>query len=281
MKDYYKILGVDRNAPDDEIKQAYRKLAKKYHPDVNPNDKTAELKFKEISEAFDAIKSGEADTQNVFGQNGGGFHQQNTQRSGRFHDVFEDMFMNDFGNFFGNRRRQFYNESYSIEIPLTLEEVFTGVEKELNLKLPNGNTKKVKIIIPKSVNNGHRITIKGQGSQENTQLPPGDIIATCRIIDHPYFKRHVNNLLAEIQISVFEMILGSEKIISTIDGSKINVKIPAGTNDGDMLRISGKGLEAHHGVRRGDLIITVKSIMPKITSEEDINLVRQLHQKYS
>ena len=279
MKDYYKILGVNRNASDDEIKKAYRKLAKQYHPDANPNDKSAEVKFKEIGEAFEAIKNGEAAQQNSFNQ--GGFYQQSRSRGGRFHDVFEDMFMNDFDNFFGSRARRHFNENYSVVLTLTLEEVFTGVEKDLNLRLPDGQTKKVKINIPRSINDGHKILVKGQGASSNTQIPPGDIVITCKVTNHAYFKRHVNNLLAEIEISVFDMILGAEKTISTIDGSKINLKIPAGSSDGSMLRVAGKGMHAHHGAKRGDLIVTVKSIIPKITSAEDINLVRQLHQKYS
>lgn len=282
MKDYYKTLGVEKTSSDEDIKLAYRKLAKQYHPDINPNDKSIEAKFKEINEAYDILRDKSKRKEYDMGgrqPNMGG--QYRPYRRNDFSDVFADIFGNgEFDQFFGGRARQHYNENYSIEVGVTLEEVLDGVIKILTLKLPNGVTTEVQITIPKGVSNGHKIILKGKGANNNPQIAAGDLIVICRLLKHDKFERHGVHLIHETEVNILDLLTGTEQEITTLDGTKISLKIPKGTEHGKTFRVPEKGLCVYNGTKRGDLHVVVKSKMANL-SEDDINLIKQIKVKYS
>lgn len=284
MKDYYKILGVAKTASENEIKKAYRALAKQYHPDTNPNDKAIEDKFKEINEAYEILSDkNKKQEYDMGGMNNMG-SQYRSYRRGDFSDIFADIFgNNEFDQFFGNfgtRKHYHFNENYTIEVGITLEEVFNGVTKKLKIKLPNGAVSDVEIAIPRGVSHGHKLVLKGRGGQSNTQIAPGDLIIICKILNHPTFERRGPHLVRELDVNVLDLLVGVEKEINTIDGAKINLKIPKGTQHGKIFRVSKKGLFVYNGNSRGDMHVVVKSKMLNL-SDQDLDIIKSMSVKYS
>ena len=287
MKNYYDILGVTKNSNEDDIKKAYRKLAKQYHPDSN-TDASAETKFKEINEAYEVLKDKNKRKQYDMGGLGTGSQTHHTYRGGSFSDVFADIFGdrefdNFFGGFrggFGNRQRSYFNENYSIELGITLEEVLSGVKKTLKIKLPDGETTDIEVTIPKGVSNGHKLVLKNKGARTNTQLPPGDLIIICRILKHNIFEQHSVHLSCELPVSVLDLLTGTEQELNTLDGSKIKLKIPKGTSHGKILRIPEKGLPLYNSNKYGDLHVVITSKMVNL-SDDDVGTLRAMSKKYS
>jgi len=284
MMDYYKILGVEKNSSNDEIKKAYRKLAKQYHPDINPNDKTIENKFKEINQAYETLS--DKNKRRIYDHGGQDQKQYHPYENGyskhAFNDVFNDIFgPHEFNQFFGGRQRFHHNENYTAEIPITLEEVYTGVEREITLKLPSGEIRKINVKVPQGISGGHKIVFKQQGGHSNTQLPAGDLIIICRIIPHAVFNRRGANLIMELPVNIFGLMIGTDQEITTIDGSKLNVKIPAGMGIDQTMRVSGKGLCSYSGNKRGYLLIIIKAKIPAITSKDDLAILSEMRAKYS
>lgn len=279
--DYYKILGVEKTASNAEIKNAYKRLVKQYHPDLNPNNADKEAKFKQINAAYETLSDPEKRRQYDNPYQNSNTYYTNYGR-GNFNDIFRDIFgQNDFDQFFGVRPRFHHNVNYTIEIHLTLEEVFSGVERNVTVKLPSGEIKKVKVNVPKGISNGHKIILRQQGGNTNTQIPPGDLIIICKIKPHAVFNRHNNNLVMELPVNVFGLIAGDEREITTIDGSKVNIKIPAGTNVDKTMRVPNKGLPAFNDTIRGDLLVVIKAYIPKVTNIDDLNTISKLRKKYS
>ena len=286
-KDYYAILGVHRNATPDDIRKAYRTLAKQFHPDVN-NSPDAEDKYKEINEAYEVLK--DPDKRQKYDRLGA--HWRNGQNftpphdwgnfgrtgSGSFSDGddFSDFFRSIFGNVnhskgFGNFQDIFSGQGFhqsgsnntEADLTLTLEQVFKGGEISMSF---NGQTLHVRL--PKGITDGSRIKLSGKSHFG------GDIFLNIHIAPHQVFSFDGSDLIREVSIPVFDAVLGKDILVQTLDGS-VTVKLPAGLQDGQKLRIKGKGLPNRNG-SRGDLFVRVKIQIPKSLSPQQKNLWLQL-----
>ncbi|NLB55912.1 MAG: DnaJ domain-containing protein [Lentisphaerae bacterium] len=308
-KDYYEILGVKRNATDDEIKKAYRKQARKYHPDVNKAP-DAEAKFKEVSEAnevlSDAKKRKRYDTLGANWKDGQNFtpppgwenmnfgYQDRRRSSGstsfEFGDQFSDFFKTFFGGFGGFEQASPFGQSfhqparghdYETEITITLEEACRGVTKTITLQQPRpdaGQTKKIltyDIKIPAGITNGSKLRLAGQGGSGTSGAPAGDLRITINIRPHPVFSVDGHNLHATLSITPWEAVLGATVPFQTFDGTA-SLKIPAGTQADQKIRLPKKGLPKRTGKERGDLIITVKIVTPKRITQKEQELFEEL-----
>lgn len=279
--DPYQILGLNKSASLEDIKKAYRRLAKKYHPDLNPGNKEAEKKFKDISHAFDLIgtqeakkkfDSGETDEQkqkqyDEFMKGQGGFGRKKGPRySSAFDDEFtEDIFENFFGSMGGKKTARHRDEQYQMSI--TVREAVIGAEKIITL--PSGRTLQVKI--PAGIEEGKKLKFAEMG--ENAL----DVYVEILIDEDPNFKREGKDLITELPISFFEALTGAEITLHTFEGDVI-LKVPSGVSTDSKLRIKNKGLG--RGDSRGNLIVVLKVIMPKEVSPELKSAMNQLKEKF-
>lgn len=300
FKDYYKILGIDKSASTDDIKKAYRKLAKKYHPDKNPDDKTAEAKFKEVSEAYEVLKDPEKRKKyDTLGANwkqyqhtgGSGedwfknFNQQggNYQFSGSFNDLFGNVggFSDFFESFFGGGRRSnragsFTSTSqkgsdYEAVLNISLEEAHKGTEKQFTV---DGRTLKVKIT--PGMESGKKLRLKNQGGEGVGGGEKGDLYLKIKIEKHPLIERKGDDLYYNLDVDLYTSILGGKKEITTLDGKRININIPKGTDNSSLLKIKGMGMNKSVNGTRGDLFVRIIIQIPKNLSEEERKLFEKL-----
>lgn len=286
-KDYYQILGVPKSASDEEIRKAFKKLARKYHPDVNPGDKKAEDKFKEFSEAYDTLSNPEKRKKydafgNVYfeGFPGGGRSYTYTSTSDPFGGVNDStqFDLGDlFGDFFGggvrkkprdgfsypssaNKPRQ--GRDLSVSLDLDLLESIQGCEKQIRLN--NGVTFKVKI--PPGVAEGSRIRLAGKGEPGYHGGDGGDVYIEPKIRPHPYFKRDGNDLLVEVPITVSEALNGAKIKVPTVDGF-VQLIIPPKSQSGQKLRLKGKGIENVKTKLKGDQYVVLQIKIPDALDE--------------
>ena len=302
FKDYYKILGIDKSASAEDIKITYRKLAKKYHPDKNPNDKSAEEKFKEVSEAYEVLKDPEkrkkydtlGSNWKQYQESGGpnedwfrNFNQSgqggNYQFSGNFSDVFGNVggFSDFFESFFGGGGRTkgsrgFANvpqkgNDYEASLTISLEEAHKGVEKQFAI---NGKTLKVKIT--PGIEEGKKLRLKNQGGEGNTGGEKGDLILNIKFEKHPYFERKENDLYYDLNVDLYTAILGGKKELTTLDGKRINIVIPKETENGKILKVKGMGMNKQGRSDRGDLFVRINISIPKNLTDEEIKLFEKL-----
>lgn len=297
-KDYYKILGVDKNASQDEIKKAYRKLAKKYHPDANPGDKKAEERFKEISEAYEVL--GDKDKRKKYDQFGTMYFQNgmnfDPSRFGNFefrrsHNGFSDffnMFFGDYGidlnDIFGmGGRFKGFNTGFSgthvmrgddieAEMVITPEEGIEGVEKTFTIRTINGS-KTLSVKIPRGIPEGGKIKLAGQGNPGIGGGPNGDLYIVIKFKEGKY-KLEGNNLIKRTEIYPWTAALGGEVKIEAPDGM-IQVKIPAGIQTDQKIRIPKQGY-GKTKESRGDLYILVKIVNPRYLTAEQRSLYEKL-----
>lgn len=302
-KDYYSILGVDKNASLDDIKKAYRKLAKKYHPDANPGNKEAEEKFKDINEAYEVLSDPEKKRKyDAFGngydfKNGYDFDPSqfgfgNNWRyefrtfGGRDHsDFFNMIFGNngfDFEELFrpSNRTKRGINYAYDgedieTEIEITPEEGFMGVEKRIMLRRKDGE-KTITFKIPRGVKNNEKIRLQGQGEPGANGGRNGDLYLIVNIKSDGRFLLEGNDLITNMDIMPWDAALGGEATVDTLDG-KIRVKIPEGIQTDSKIRVAGKGYIDRNG-RRGDLYIKVRIMNPAFITHEMKELYEKLRQ---
>ncbi len=282
---YYDILGVQKDASDAEIKAAYRKLAREHHPDRNPGDKQAETRFKEIQEAFavlsDKKKRAKYDRFGSVGPDmpdgwngqqggipfGGGFGQATDIDPSQLDEIlgrFGGMggFADAFGSRSGKRGRRTEPREPSIhEIAIPFETAVLGGKLSLSI-----NERSIDVKIPAGVDEGQTLRLAGQGPGG------GDIHLKLHIDAHPYFRREGNDLLLTAPISVAEAILGAKIDVPTLDGSKLTVKIPAGTSSGARLRLKGKG------VKGGPQYVELKIVVPAAPDEQSRKLIEQFAQ---
>jgi DnaJ-class molecular chaperone len=286
-KDYYDILGVDEDAGQSEIKKAYRSLARKHHPDRNPDDDRAEERFKEIQEAYSVLSDEDQRRQydqrrkfgGGFGANGG-FRPGQAGQGGRevrfergnlddmfgggggLGDVFESFFSGQQRSRpqdpFQQQRRQQAARGQDIETSLRLsfDEALQGGRRQV--RLPNGET--VRLKVPKGVRDGYKVRLRGRG-QAGPRGQAGDLYVTFRVGDHPRFRRKGDDIYLTERVSAFDAILGCTRRIPTPYGQKIKLNIPAGTQPGEKLRLKGQGVQLEDG--NGDLYVEIDVHIPE------------------
>lgn len=301
--DYYKILGVDKNASAEDIKKAYRKLARKLHPDLNPNDKEAHRKFQELNEANEVLsdpdkrakydkygenwKQGEEyekaqqqwNNQQQWGQQQwGGSGGRTFYTEGDFSDAdFSDFFHSMFGGGFSHRstksgsRQRFKGSDYRAELHLTLRQAFHTHQQTLTI-----NGKNVRITIPAGVANGQKIKLAGYGEPGMGDGPAGDLYITFIIEEDKVFKRLGDDLYTEVSVDLYTAVLGGDVMINTLDG-QVKMSIKQGTQPGTKLRLKGKGFPVYKKEGSfGDLYVTLKVELPENLSEREKELFTQL-----
>jgi len=287
--DYYNILGVDNRATDNEIKNAYRKLARKYHPDLNPNDKEAEKKFKEINEANEVLSSSEnrkkydkygkdwkhADEiekakrqqqqhRNVQQEASGGFSE------GDYSDFFESMFGGGSSRVRGGHVK-FRGQDYNAELHLDLKDVYVTHKRTLTV-----NGQNIRLTIPAGVKNGQVIKIKGHGGEGLNGGPKGDLHIRFLIEKHTKFKLDNNNLYTTVNLDLYNAILGGDITLDTFDG-KVKLKVKPETQNGTKVKLKGKGFPIYKKEGEfGDLYITYQIIIPTNLTKKEKELYTEL-----
>ncbi len=284
--DYYSTLGVGRNASDDEIKKAYRKLAMKHHPDRGGDEAT----FKKISEAYDILSDPKKKEIVDLGgdpnqQGGGAWGNSFNQGPFEFHfgggnPGMDDIFSRfGFGGGFGQRPMR-KNRSLNINIDITLEEVLTGKELNAEITIPGSNKKKmINISIPAGIESGQQIRYEGMGDDQIRDLRPGDLIVNINVMPHHKFRREHNNILVEETIDVWSAILGSHLEIKTLDGKNLTVIIPPGTQPNTVLSCRGEGLPVIRTRARGNLLVNIKVEIPRNLSQTVMEKLKSLKQE--
>ncbi|MDI5894543.1 J domain-containing protein [Flavobacterium algoritolerans] len=289
--DYYKILEVDKKATEAEIKKAYRKLARKYHPDLNPNDKEAERKFKEINEANEVLSHAENRKKyDDYGENWQhaeefekSKQQQQYHRGGQqdgfggfsgggdFSDFFESMFGGRSSGSGGRRSAQFKGQDFNAELHLDLKDVYTTHKRTLTI-----NGKNIRITIPAGVENGQQIKISGLGGEGAGGGPKGDLYITFTIENHTNFKLDKHNLYSTVPLDLYTAILGGDITADTFDG-KVKLTVKPGTQNGTKVKLKGKGFPVYKKEGEfGDLYITYQVQIPTNITEKEKELFTEL-----
>ncbi|MBL7735862.1 MAG: J domain-containing protein [Chitinophagaceae bacterium] len=274
--DYYKILELDKNATQEDIKKAYRRLARKHHPDLNPNDKDAHKKFQQINEANEVLsdpekrkkydqygkdwqhaehfeKAGGARSHGggAAGSHGGFGGTHNTGAENEFGGQFSDFFESLFGHSGAGSQARFRGQDYHTELRLQLQEVYHTHQQVFTI---NGNN--IRITVPAGVENGQSIKLKGHGGKGVNGGPAGDLYITFIIADHPVFKRSGNDLHASLKLPLYTAILGGEVTLDTFSG-KIKLKVSPETQNGTKVRLKEKGFPVYKKEGEfGDLYIS-------------------------
>ena len=286
-KDYYKILDIERNAPEAEIKKAYRRLARKYHPDVS-KEKDAEQKFKEIGEAYEVLKdpqkrqsydqlganwkAGEQfrpppgwDQSGFggFGNQSGGFHD-----ASGFSDFFENMFGGGFSQSSGRHAFRQAGQDQTASVNVSISDAFHGAQK--TIRLNNGKSLQVKI--PKGITTGKKIRLSGQGSPGINGGPNGDLYLEVNVNDDANFQLQGKDIHINVNISPWEAALGEKVTVKTLNG-QVELKIPAGSQSGRKMRLSGKGLP---GSPAGDLYVKLNIVVPPAKTSEEKEFYEQM-----
>ncbi len=283
MRDYYEILGVNRNATPQEIKKAYRKLAVRYHPDKNPGDKTAEEKFKEASNAYSVLSDAEKrrvyDTRGHAGVHGMGFEGYATMDDIFAHLNLDDIFgragLGGFGDAFGDvfgpqRHPPQYARGRDLRMNLTISfaDAILGSQKEVSVQGKN-----ITLKIPAGIKGGQTLRIRGQG-QAISLGEAGDLLVTISVHPHPTLIRDGQDLVTDARVSMTTAALGGTVRVQTLTG-EVELKVPAGTQPGQQLRLRGQGVADASG-RRGDLRVRLVVEIPKSLSRKQRNLLKEL-----
>jgi len=312
-KDYYQILGVNKSASPEEIKKAYRKLAMKYHPDRNKGNKGAETKFKEISEAYAVLSEPEKRKQyDMFGAEG--FQQKFTQedifRGFDFSDIFKefgfghlggrsrgggtgifenlfsgatagsgyrgkpDSFSSFFGGF-GGGARAVKGQDIIYELPVHLEDIAQTSQKTISYPI-GGKQQQVKVKIPAGIADGKKLRLSGMGQPGPEGGTPGGLYIKVKVLDHPLFKRDGDDLHLTREIAFSEAALGTNIEVPTIDGKRLNLKIPAGSQSGSKMRLKGRGLPGMGGGGSGDAYVKIQVAVPRKPTKKQREFIEKL-----
>jgi molecular chaperone DnaJ len=326
-KDYYSILGVSRSATDKDIKATYRRLARQYHPDVNPGNKAAEQRFKEINQAYEVLSDPEkrkkydqygeqwqyadqyAEAARQQQQSSGGFRYAQQPGGGQTYSFEEGDLESIFGDLLGGRTSGFgrrgsrsrRGQDLESQIELTLEEAFSGTMRNISLQsavpcaacrgtgriqgLPCSvcrgagtvpQVKRLEVKIPAGVGDGSRVRIAGKGEPGVSGGTPGDLYLVVSLQKHHLFERKDNDLYVKVSVPLTTLVLGGEVQVPTLRGSKLALKIPAETQNEKIFRLAGQGMPMLGSNARGDLLVTVKVVLPKSLSAEEKSLFSRL-----
>lgn len=279
--DYYKILGLDQSASAEDIKKAYRKLARKYHPDLNPNDESAKKRFQEINEANEVLSDPEKrkkyDKYGKDWKNADAFEQAGSARAGEryyqggdFSETFSgDGFSDFFEHLFGGARQgrhgqvKFKGQDFNASLQLTLREAFETHQRTLEV-----NGKKIRLTLHAGVEDGQTIKIKGHGGPGVNGGPSGDLYLTFQLLPDPIFKREGNHLYKTEKIDLYTAVLGGDITVYTFNG-KVKLKVKPGTQNGTKVKLKGKGFPVYKREGEyGDLYLTYEVEIPTSLSEE-------------
>lgn len=301
QRDYYDILGLSKSASQDEIKKAYRKLAKQHHPDANPDDASAQQKFAEITEAYDVLsdedkrkkydqfghnwsKVGGAGGQSPFeGFSGGG------TTGFDLNDILGGMFGGGSpfgggggggGSPFGGGRRQpraSKGQNIEAEIRVPFQVGVEGGEHELTVQA-GGRTQKLSVKIPPGIEDGGKRRLAGQGHPGHGGGTAGDVIVTIRVSPHPWFRREGKDLIVEVPVTPAEAALGAKIDVPTLTEGTVVMSVPPGTSSGAKLRLRGKGVPDRSTGERGNQLVVIKIVVPKDMPEDIADLYRKLQQ---
>ena len=303
-EDYYKTLGISRDASSADIQKAYRDLARKYHPDLHPDDKTAKKKFQQVQAAFDVLNdSGKREQYDRYGssfESMGGDPRARGGAGGRaapggFEDVdfsqfFGDRYSGDPASSFGDIFSQFRRAqggrgsgtaptkrgddlATEIEVPFTTS--IQGGEVQISVRRQSGEVETIVVKIPQGIEEGKKIRLRGQGEAPATASgTPGDILITVHVAAHPYFSRRGNHLDVRVPVTLSEAVLGAKIDVPTPQGT-ITLRVPPGTSSGKKLRVKGRGVAAK-GSEPGDLFAEIQIVLPATLDEQSRDLVKQL-----
>jgi len=287
-KNFYDILGVNRNATEDEIKKAYRTLAKKYHPDVNPGNKEAETRFKEINEAYEVLSNPQKKKQYdmtgeyIFepGFEGGRkwtyTYPGNVDIGDFGFDIgsFEDIF----GSIFSKKKRAETEFGRGRDIEYRLELDFENAVKGTEVRIPVNN-EWITVRIPPGVDDGSKVKIAGRGSRNIKGGKSGDLYIIISVKPHPYFTRKGNDIYIDLPVTITEASLGTKISIPTIDGKTL-LTIPPGTSSGQKLRLRGKGVPDKKSKTRGDQYVIIEIIAPKDLNSRASDLLKEFQKTH-
>jgi len=290
--DYYQVLGVSRDASPEEIKKAYRRLARKYHPDLNPDDEGAKKKFQQLNEAQEVLtdpekrkkydkygehwKHGEQyeqaqqQRQGQYGSYGGDSWQEYTGNfdEGQFSDFFESLFGNRRG---GGRQSAFRGQDYHAGLTLTLKEAYTTHPQTFTV-----NGKNVRITVHAGIADGQKIRLKGYGGEGINGGPAGDLYITFRIQEDAGFRREGNDLYTTLKLDLYTAVLGGDVVLDTL-GGPVKLKVKPETQNGTRVRLRGKGFPVYRQEGAyGDLYVTFQVVLPVNLSEKEKDLFQQL-----
>ena len=289
--DYYKVLGISKTATADEIKKAYRKLARKLHPDINPNDKEANAKFQQLNEANEVLGNPEKrkkyDKYGKDWENGEEYEkykqqqqysnagQQQSYGGGFGGDDFSDYFSSMFGNQSaggGRSQPKYRGQDIQAEVQIDIKEAYTTHKKEFTV-----SGKNIRITIPAGIEDQQTIKISGYGSPGMNNGPSGDLYITFSIVNNTAFKRVGNDLFFTQDIDLYTAVLGGEITISDFNQSKLKLKVAAGTQNGTKVRLKGKGFPIYKKENSfGDLYVTYNIVIPTNLSEREKELFNEL-----
>jgi len=286
--DYYKILGIDKNASQEDIKKAFKKLARKHHPDLNPNDPNAQQRFQEINEANEVLSdpekrkkydqygehwkhANEMEAQQRRGNSQSGFGKETHWSSdGDFSDFFEELF----GSRGMNRNKQhmtFRGQDYNAELHLSLRDAAETRKQVLNV-----NGKNIRITVPAGVADSQVIKLKGQGGPGMNGGPAGDLYITFVVAEDPVFKRRGDDLYVTTPLNLYTAILGGEQLVNTLNG-QVKLNVPPGTQNNAKVRLKGKGFPKYKQEGQyGDLIVTYSVEIPTHLTDKQKELFKEI-----
>lgn len=313
LEDYYKILGVEKNASSDDIKKAYRTLAFKYHPDRNPSDKKrAEEKFKKVSEAYAVLSDPEKRKQydrfgsDTFSQK---YSQEDIFREFNINDILRDLGFGDLGSqfswyggggtkrgTFSKRRSDSHDQDFAggdyfyrqnmpqkgrdieYNLSITLEESAFGEEKKLSIKKENG-IESLNVRIPAGIASGKKLRIAGKGLPGLGGGPPGDLYLNIHVLPHPVFTREDDDIYTEISIPYSQAVLGTTAEVPTFGGGSKRIKLPAGTQGSTKIRMKGFGISHLQGNGKGDMYIKVSVQVPRKLTAKQAEVIKKLSEE--
>ncbi|MCA9075374.1 MAG: DnaJ domain-containing protein [Planctomycetaceae bacterium] len=289
MHDFYKTLGVPRTATQDEIRKAYKKIARENHPDVKPDDKTASERFKQAAEAYDVL--GDPDKRKQYDQFGSAYKHAGQGHSPfgggpiDLNDIFGggvdlgDILGGEFSGGFGGRRggRNTSRPGQNIETTIVIPFQVAAQGGKHEITLHHGETsERLDVKIPAGVRSGSVIRLTGKGHPGYAGGRDGDLLITVDVAPHPYFRREGNHVLLDLPLTVTEAALGTKVDVPIVDNSQVTMTIPPGTSSGSKLRLRGKGFPDPKSGSRGDQLVVTKVVVPKDVSERAKELLTDL-----